>query len=203
MNQDDHADNAEDDQANENGPCGSPPAAAAAAALPEITEVKRTLAGVEKRFACRVLAREGSHLVVLFIAPAAMNVHGVSLPAGTVTFGHFWTDRPYNVYHWLEQSTGATIGYYLNLSEATRLTSALLEWLDLAVDILVVPPRPAVILDEGEIPSDASTELRTRIAGAKARALLELPATMAELEHQRVALWPLATGTTPPREPSV
>ncbi|MEO7669503.1 MAG: hypothetical protein ABIW57_09190, partial [Polyangia bacterium] len=123
MNQDDHADNAEDDQANENGPCGSPPAAAAAAALPEITEVKRTLAGVEKRFACRVLAREGSHLVVLFIAPAAMNVHGVSLPAGTVTFGHFWTDRPYNVYHWLEQSTGATIGYYLNLSEATRLTS--------------------------------------------------------------------------------
>ena len=132
-----------------------------------------------------------------------MNVHGVSLPAGTVTFGHFWTDRPYNVYLWLAQSTGATIGYYLNISEATRLTSALLEWLDLAVDILVVPPRPAVILDEGEIPSDASTELRTRIARAKARALLELPATMAELEHQRVALWLLATGTTPPQEPSV
>jgi hypothetical protein len=193
----DHADDAADDHT---ARCGSPPGAQVVAALPSITEVKRTLAGVEKRFSCRVLTRDGSHVVVLFIAPAPMNVHGVALPAGTVTFGHFWTDRPYNVYHWLEQSTGATIGYYLNLSHDTRLTGALLEWLDLAVDILLVPPRPAVLLDEDEIPSDpsdASAELRERIAGAKKRALAELPVTIAEVERQRVKLWPLATGTAP------
>ena len=31
-----------------------------------------------------------------------MHVHGVELPAGTVSFGHFWADRHYNAYHWLD-----------------------------------------------------------------------------------------------------
>ena len=78
---------------------------AAAPDLPAILEIKRTLDGREKRFDCRLLtlAADARHAAVLWVAPAAMHVHGVDLPAGTVSVGHFWTDRPYNVYHWLDR----------------------------------------------------------------------------------------------------
>ena len=167
-------------------------------ALPVIIEVKRTLAGTEKRFNCAVLAREGTQLIVLFVASTAMHVHGVDLPVGTITFGHFWTDRPYNVYHWLDPRSGSTIGYYLNLSEQTQVTENCLEWLDLVVDILVIPPHPAVVLDEDEVPHDASAELLQRIERARRTTLADLPGLVAELEERRATLWPLvkARGTS-------
>src|SRR5450432_4344977 len=107
--------------------------------LARITELKRTLGGREKRFDCAVLRRTASQVTVLFVAPEAMHVHGVNLPAGTVTFGHFWTDRPYNVYHWLDARSGATLGFYVNLSAETKVSDHVLEWLDLIVDILILP----------------------------------------------------------------
>ena len=86
--------------------------------LPEILELKRTLDGQEKRFACRLIEGDRHQAVVLFISPAAMHVHGIELPAGTVTFGHFWTERLYNVYHWLGER-GQTIAFYFNLADRT------------------------------------------------------------------------------------
>lgn len=160
--------------------------------LPLITEVKRTLAGREKRFTCGVLRRDGAHLVVLFVAPGAMNVHGVILPAGTVTFGHFWTNRPYNIYHWLDPLTGATIGHYVNLAADTTISADRLEWLDLIVDLLMLPGQPTVVLDQDEIPADADATLRARIDDARATALQDWPAMLVELERHQAALWPLA-----------
>ena len=57
---------------------------------------------------------------MLWIAPEPMHVHGVDLPAGTVSVGHFWADRPYNVYHWLDRA-GQTLGYYFNICDQTRI----------------------------------------------------------------------------------
>lgn len=168
-------------------PAGAPP-------LPRIVEVKRTLRGGEKRFDCAVLARSGGHLVVLFVAPEAMLVHGVALPAGTVTFGHFWSDRPYNVYHWLDAATGATIGYYFNLSAETRFEGERLEWRDLAVDVLALPDGSVTVLDEDELPPDLPEELGRRIAAAKAALLRDPAAAIAELEGHRRQLWPRVAG---------
>ena len=162
--------------------------------LPRITEVKRTVFGSEKRFQCAVLRHDGSHVVVLFVAPEAMCVHGIDLPAGTVTFGHFWTDRPYNVYHWLNPRTGATIGHYVNLSAHTCLSEDLLEWLDLIVDILVVPGRDPAVLDEDEVPAEADYALRSRIAQAKEAVLRDQARWLAEVEKDRSALWPSVRG---------
>jgi len=168
--------------------------------MPRIVEVKRKLSGDEKRFDCTVLHRDGSHVVVLFVARAAMDVHGMNLPAGTVTFGHFWTDRPYNVYHWLDQSTGATIGAYFNVSDRTRIADDVLEWRDLDVDVMLMPDGRLTVLDEHEVPVDAPVALLTYIEEAKA-ALLRAPNVLAaELERHRLRLWPRVSvdGATPP-----
>jgi len=58
-----------------------------------VLEIKRTLAGAEKRFDCTLLAGDGDHAVVMWIAPGPMHVHGIDLPTGTVSFGHFWAGR--------------------------------------------------------------------------------------------------------------
>lgn len=152
------------------------------------------LDGSEKRFDCRVLARAEDRVVVLFVAPRAMQVHGVALPAGTVTFGHFWEGRPYNVYHWLRPADGAGIGVYANLASDTRLDGDTLVWLDLIVDVLILPGREPALLDEDEVPVDAPPSLLARLAHARTRLFDDLPGLLPELEAARTALWPLAAG---------
>jgi predicted RNA-binding protein associated with RNAse of E/G family len=164
-----------------------------AAELPTIVEVKRTLAGVEKRFDCRVLSRAPGHLAVLWIAPAAMQVHGIDLPAGTVSVGHFWTDRPYNVYHWLRADRSlSTIGYYFNLADETRWTADRLDWRDLTVDVLATPEGRLDVLDEDELPPDLDAEARAHIDAGKAALLGATAAVLAEVEAASRGVLPLA-----------
>ena len=146
--------------------------------LPGILEVKRTLYGREKRFQCRLIdfavlrdARgEQRHAVVLFVAAAAMHVHGVDLPAGTVSIGHFWTDRPYNVYHWL-RGDRTTVGYYFNLADRTTWTAERLDWRDLTVDVLATPEGRLDVLDEDELPAELDAEASAHIEAGKAALL--------------------------------
>src|SRR5450432_1251968 len=163
----------------------------AMAALPTIIEVKRTLAGLEKRFECRVLARTSTHLAVLWIAPAAMHVHGVDLPAGTVSVGHFWTDRPYNVYHWL-RADRSTVGYYFNLADRTTWTAECLDWRDLTLDVLATPEGRLELLDEDELPAALDADARAHIDAGKAALLGAPAAVLAEVEAASRALLPLA-----------
>ncbi len=130
--------------------------------MPAVVEVKRTLAGDEKRFNCRLLSGNAGHVVLLWVAPDVMNVHGVVLPAGTVTFGHYWGDRPYNVYHWMD-TVGQTLGYYFNIADQTRIAPDRLSWRDLVVDVLVLPGAPPRVLDEDELPANLPAELRATI----------------------------------------
>jgi|SRR5579872_4978614 len=163
--------------------------------LPPVLEIKRTLDGREKRFTCQRLAGEAAErrLVVLFVAPAAMHVHGVDLPAGTITFGHFWADRPYNAYHWMDAG-GATVGVYFNISDETRIGESLLEWRDLTVDILTTPAGRVDVLDEDELPADLPSSLRARIDEGKAAILNHTAAVLAEIERESRALAPLVFG---------
>ncbi|HEX2657343.1 MAG TPA: DUF402 domain-containing protein [Polyangia bacterium] len=160
--------------------------------LPSILEIKRTLSGREKQFDCRVLAARDGYVIVLFVAAETMHVHGVDLPAGTVTFGHFWEGRPYNVYHWLDAATGRTLGCYVNLSRDTVIREDRLEWLDLVVDVLVVPGEEPRVLDEDEVPADASLQEREAIAYALVTVRAVLPALLRDLETERERLWPVA-----------
>lgn len=165
--------------------------------LPPILEIKRTLDGREKRFACHLLDidvdGDGDHerAVVLFVAETAMHVHGVDLPPGTVTFGYFWSDRPYNAYHWMNPR-GETIGIYFNLSDDTRIDDHVIEWRDLTLDVLTTPGGRVEVLDEDELPADLSASDRRAIDEARAAVLNDTAALLADIEAQSRALRPLA-----------
>lgn len=151
--------------------------------LSAILEIKRTLDGREKRFDCRLLASgaDGGHVTVLWVAPAAMHVHGVDLPAGTVSVGHFWVDRHYNVYHWLDEARG-TLGFYFNICDQTRIAPATVEWRDLTVDILALPDGRLDVLDEHELPAELPADVAAHIRAGKDAILTAPAAVMAEIE---------------------
>jgi hypothetical protein len=164
--------------------------AVVAPALPAILELKHTLDGREKRFDCRLLALspDGRHAAVLWVAPAAMHVHGVDLPAGTMSVGHFWTDRHYNVYHWLD-GAGETLGYYFNICDETRIAAERLEWRDLIVDVLALPGGRLDVLDEHELPAELPGDVAAHIAAGKSAILNAPAAVMAEVDRaSRAAL---------------
>jgi len=64
-----------------------------------IVELKETLAGGRRRFACRLLAGGPGEAVILYRLPRAGQVGGVALPRGTLSLGYFWEARSFNAYH--------------------------------------------------------------------------------------------------------
>jgi hypothetical protein len=165
--------------------------------LVPVVEIKQTLEGGEKRFNCLRLAGTAGHAVLLWIAPEPMHVHGVELPAGTISFGHFWTDRFYNVYHWLDADR-RTIGFYFNIADRTRIGESELAWRDLVVDVLATPAGRLDVLDEDELPAVVEPEAAAHIAAGRG-AILGAPAVvMAEIETASRALFSVAFPTAAP-----
>ena len=151
-----------------------------------ITEIKRTLSGREARFACEVYSQSEDELVVLFRLPEPRDVHGIWLPAGTVTVGYFWRSRPYNLYHWLDKK-GRTLAYYFNIGDVRSWANTEFEWDDLAVDILAAPSGRTQVLDEDELPEDLPEERRAYIFAARDEVLRDL-STLIESASQRSTL---------------
>jgi hypothetical protein len=160
---------------------------------PEILEIKETLAGVRQTFTGRAPPRRAGEVVALFVLPAARDVDGVTLPAGTVTFGYFWADRPYNVYHWM-LPTGATIAFYVNLVDRTIIDETTLAFRDLAVDVLLPAHGSPRVLDEDELPPTLDPALRSQIEESKALVLARAPDLRQEVDARSTALWPAVFG---------
>src|SRR5208283_5883415 len=82
-----------------------------------------------------------------------MTFVGVEFPIGSTSYGFYWEDRNYNVYHW-KGANGDTLLSYFNISRDTWIEKSRVTWLDLIVDIAIKPQSLPLILDEAEIPSD-------------------------------------------------
>jgi hypothetical protein len=167
--------------------------------LPAVVETKETRGGARKTVTSELVERSQNHAIVLFISPSSMQVDKVALPAGTATFGFFWTDRPFNVYHWMSPA-GSTLGIYFNVSDRTRIAPDNLSvtWRDLALDILVLPGGQVSVLDEDDIPPDLDGPTRAFIANAKESLLHDAPALTREVETTSSRLWPSVFGGARP-----
>ena len=132
-----------------------------------IIERKVRLDGSTDDFVCEVLALEpGRHAILRYVLDREWVIANGTLrvPKGAWTVGHYWSDRPYNVYHWLV--AGRTLAYYCNIVARTEITSALVRYEDLVVDVLVSTAGSADVLDEDELPDDLAPAHRAAIAKA-------------------------------------
>ena len=130
-----------------------------------IIERKTRFDGSVQEFACRILALEpGKRAVIRYDLDRDWHVGGMVFPKGGYTAGHFWTDRPYNVYHWLND--GRTLAYYFNVGLVDEISETHVAWRDLIIDVLVKPDGAIDILDEDEVPPDLPAEHRRTIAQA-------------------------------------
>ena len=133
----------------------------------QIVERKTRLDGCVVEYPCEsLLVEAGRRAVVRYVTEQDRAIEGTDLVlhTGTVTVGHFWTDRPYNVYHWLDG--GRTVAFYVNIATDTTIEPGLIAYLDLVVDVLIRPSGALEVLDEDDLP--ASIEPRYRLAIAKA-----------------------------------
>jgi predicted RNA-binding protein associated with RNAse of E/G family len=132
-----------------------------------IIERKVRLDGSREDYVCDVLALDpGRHAILRYVLDREWVIANGALhvPKGAWTVSHYWSDRPYNVYHWLVE--GRTLAYYCNVATDTTVAEDLVAYTDLTVDVLLRPSGAASVLDEDELPPDL--EPRFRIALAKA-----------------------------------
>ena len=130
-------------------------------------ERKTRLDGSVAEFVCAPLVVEpGRRAILRYVSDREWAVGGtpVRVVPGTVTVGHYWVDRPYNVYHWL--SGGRTLAYYCNVATATTVDPEVVAYTDLTVDVLVMPSGGVTVLDEDELPADLAPGHRAVIARA-------------------------------------
>jgi predicted RNA-binding protein associated with RNAse of E/G family len=153
-----------------------------------ITERKTRLDGSTSEFACEPLLIEpGKRAVLRYVSDREWAIANTDLrvPPGTVTVGHYWVDRPYNVYHWLVG--GRTLAYYCNLVSETRIAPPLVAYTDLVIDVLLRPSGAAEILDEDELPDDLAPAHRIAIAKALEVIIANPRFLMREIEQESAA----------------
>ncbi len=132
-----------------------------------ITERKTRLDGTVAEYLCEPLLLEpGRRAALRYVTDREWAIAGteVRVVPGTVTVGHFWVDRPYNVYHWLVG--GRTLAYYCNVAAETTIEPALVAYTDLVVDVLLRTSGAATVLDEEDLPADLAPARRLVIARA-------------------------------------
>ena len=156
---------------------------------PPITERKTRLDGSVVEYACEpLLIEEGRRAVVRYVTEEDRPLKGTDLVLrkGTVTVGHFWTDRPYNVYHWLDG--GRTVALYVSIATDTTIDGVVIAYRDLVVDVLIRPSGAIEILDEEELPPSIEPRYRLAIAKALETCITEGRRLSAEIERETRAV---------------
>jgi len=129
-------------------------------------ERKRLLSGGEVTYECELVTLQKSFGILRYVLDSRCQVGSLTLLPGMVSYGFYWTGRPYTLYLWWSNA-GDRVGYYFNLADSIHLSERVFAWRDLALDILVHPAGRVEIIDEEQIPSQLDEGLRAYIESAK------------------------------------
>ena len=89
--------------------------------------------------------------VVRFVLPEPIS----DVPADTTTLGFFWRDRPYNLYRFFSPD----FGYRFDVVTDVRIEDDRVEYLDLHLDVRVMPDGTVRVEDEEEVEEAARSGL--------------------------------------------
>lgn len=164
-----------------------------------VTERKTRLDGSSAEFRCESLLLEpGRRAVLRYTSDREVRIRDtdIVLPAGTVTIAHYWTERPYNVYHWLIDRR--SVGFYVNVADRTQIGTDVVSYRDLVVDVVVRPSGALEILDEEDLPADLEPGARKAIADALETVVTGARRLAIEIEQESARLNSALAGPTRP-----
>jgi predicted RNA-binding protein associated with RNAse of E/G family len=121
-------------------------------------EIKYLLDGRIKRFECVAVHVSDDEAVVIYELKREVRVEDLLLPAGTLSFGYFWSNCHYNIYHWVTE-TNETLGIYFNVCDEINISEDNVSWRDLIIDLLVTPDGRCRVLDTDELPPNLDQRL--------------------------------------------
>jgi len=153
-----------------------------------IIERKTRLDGTVSEYRCERLALDVDRRAVLrYVIDREWIIAdtGLVLLPGQITIAHYWSDRPYNVYHWLDGTR--TIAYYCNVAGDTTIRADVVAYTDLIVDVLLRPSGETLVLDEEELPPDLAPARRIHIARALETIAAGPRRLVAEIERETLA----------------
>jgi len=144
-------------------------------------EVKRRLDGSEERFECEpALLEPGGRAILVYVLERAWTVHGLALERGVRTYAHYWIDRLYNVYHWIDGA--GTLGHYFNVGRCKEIAPERVTWTDYALDVLRTPDGRVRLLDEDELSRHPDARLRATAERTAREIIDRIDALVAEVE---------------------
>ena len=95
--------------------------------------------------------------LLLFVGEFAEDVHHPDLGhilAGTISYEYYWLDRWYNVFRFHEPE-GTFRNWYCNVNMPPTFDGAVLDYVDLDIDVLIWPGMEPNILDEQDFAENA------------------------------------------------
>jgi hypothetical protein len=126
--------------------------------------IKRNPQGQETwRYRGRLVEQSGSRWVLeAFFDRDDMNLHGLHLGRGDRFVETYFTDRWYNIFEIHGRDDDRLRGWYCNVASPVTVHADTLEYIDLALDLLVFPDGRQLVLDEHEFNAlEISPELRS------------------------------------------
>jgi predicted RNA-binding protein associated with RNAse of E/G family len=144
-------------------------------------ERKRLLSGGEVTYNCELITLQDGFGILRYKINSRYQVGSVTLLPGMISYGFYWTKRPYTLYVWLTRD-GDKVGYYFNLADDIKLCAHEFGWRDLCLDILVLPSGKVETLDEDQLPANLEQNLRHYIESARQLVLRNCRAIIEEAE---------------------
>ncbi len=138
-----------------------------------VKQVKHERKGIE--YPGRVVANDGTHLVVEAIWTETLDAGFVRFEKGDISTEHYFTDRWYSIFE-VATPSGELKGWYCNVSRPVVIEGEELRSHDLELDLWIDPERRTLRLDEDEFEASGMRTRDPEAAGAALAAILELEA---------------------------
>jgi uncharacterized protein len=139
--------------------------------MPDLVVRKLNLQREETwRYAGRVISsRPNAVIIEAFFNRADLPFHGIVFGRGDRFVEIYYTDRWYNIFEIHDRQDDHVKGWYCNITLPAEIRSDQIDYVDLALDLLVYPDGRQLVLDEDEfLELKLSLELETQARAALA-----------------------------------
>ena len=115
--------------------------------------IKLDVARVERwQYPAEVISthQEGILVKAFFNRPDDLPFHGIIFHPGDRFLEMYYTDRRYNIFEVYDRDTAALKCWYCNASRPAEVQQGSIYYMDLALDLLVIPGNEPLLLDRDE-----------------------------------------------------